>query len=199
MSSIFYIRFLKGPPTAVTVGQLFSVVWTATNDLGELHFSESLMATCSVESDDPGWHIVAEGCSTRHDRNTKEHSVKLVYRPFESGTGIMKTTLIVQHAAGRSCGRIQIKFAAEGKNETHAVWQDAVHRDSHGWIIPMWSLPIDIANHGHMDDASRELERRVLLKDGISLPFREDTGESIGGHVWSVSNDGTLSFVGPHV
>ncbi|ORY96600.1 putative methyltransferase-domain-containing protein [Syncephalastrum racemosum] len=175
---IYYIRLLKPPPATVRPGQPFQVVWTITNDLGEMPYLESINVLCKVVGSSAGGkarvrsHGQTQGGSTGRKSGQPSHC-ELTYDPFRGG-GFVCSTLILENNIE---AQDQLMFCAAQDNQQsrHPTWTGACCTDNDTWIIPVWA-PLS-------GNQEKHVERRVAVH-GQALRIRENVGESLEGHVW---------------
>ncbi|KAI9315446.1 putative methyltransferase-domain-containing protein [Dichotomocladium elegans] len=172
---MFYIRLLKLPPDEVSVNQSFTIVWTITNDLGEIQFSELVTVTCQLEGN--AYFVVREKSAPK--------TVDLTYDPAKNG-GVAQSILTI---AGSIDAQLQISLACASScsiSRKHNVWLRAKqHANTLEWIIPVWSQTIAIAKKS-TGRTSHEHERRVVVNNMNTevVRIRESVGTSMAHHVW---------------
>ncbi|KAI9493939.1 putative methyltransferase-domain-containing protein [Zychaea mexicana] len=193
MANLFYTRYLKPPPTIVTAGKPFNIVWTVANDLGEISYWQPLTICCrlipaatSSSSPKTATHLTLQhhGSSPASKKKSLCNMVELQYDPVKGG-GVMTTSLVVSgsSAGSRTVGsnsnsvtfQLVLELAGSQYIE-HPVWTRARllksqyddDDDDDAWVIPVFSLPVHLATSSQQHGKSssvRDYERRVTIKN----------------------------------
>lgn len=203
---LYYIRFLKPPPTDCNVGQHFTIVWTIESDLGDQAFWEPVPVTCSLQGcPQLGLRIMnADPKGNKKKVSIKPYQqekslpltpdVPLLYDPLQGG-GIV-TKLVVEPLPGKvlSVGTtvsIQLSMIlSPGARTTvisHPIWQNAYMFSSAIWVLPTWSVPMQttVTKQRHFDSESGDQAERILrVSKNQVVHIREDAVQSIARHVW---------------
>ncbi|KAL9547483.1 hypothetical protein MBANPS3_006149 [Mucor bainieri] len=203
---LFYIRFLKPPPTECLVGQHFTIVWTIESDLGDQTCWETVPVSISLEgcsqlglrelNADPKGNSKKKAAALAKpymlEKVALAREIPLVFDPLRGG-GIV-TKLVVEHMPGQPLPigttvqiQLGIKLAAAARSGlSHAIWQHA-YEFQQMWVIPTWSTPIATTvakqRHGDVKESGDQAER-VLMAHQTKVCIREDAVQSIARHVW---------------
>lgn len=207
---LYYIRFLKPPPTECLVGQHFTIVWTIESDLGDQTCWETVPVSISIErcsqlglrelNADPKGNSKKKAAALAKpymlEKVALAREIPLVFDPLRGG-GIV-TKLVVEHMPGQPLPmgttvsiQLGIKLAAAARSgPSHRIWQYA-YEFQHMWLIPTWSTPIATTiakqRHGDVKESGDQAER-ALIANQTSVRIREDAVQSIARHVWYVHN-----------
>ncbi|KAI8139947.1 putative methyltransferase-domain-containing protein [Fennellomyces sp. T-0311] len=185
MTSLFYIRYLKPPPTIVNPGKPFTIAWTVTNDLGEISYWQPLTVkcrlACGIATSPVQLQLTSPSPppSAKNNTNQKD-TVQLVYDPVRGG-GTMISSLIVTGSATRPNVAIQLVLEL-ASGEPHSLWAGS-RRLADDWIIPVWSLPFQLSAKASGSSATHEYERQVSLGNQ-TIKIHEDVSPSMGSHLW---------------
>lgn len=208
---LYYIRFLKPPPTECLVGQHFTIVWTIESDLGDQTCWETVPVSISIEgcsqlglrelNADPKGNSKKKAAALAKpymlEKVALAREIPLVFDPLRGG-GIV-TKLVVEHMPGQPLPvgttvsiQLGIKLAAAARNgPSHRIWQHA-YEFQHMWLIPTWSTPIATTvakqRHGDVKESGDQAER-ALMANQTSVRIREDAVQSIARHVWYVYSE----------
>ncbi|OAD04309.1 hypothetical protein MUCCIDRAFT_79426 [Mucor lusitanicus CBS 277.49] len=132
---LFYIRFLKPPPTECLVGQHFTIVWTIESDLGDQTCWETVPVSISLEgcsqlglrelNADPKGNSKKKAAALAKpymlEKVALAREIPLVFDPLRGG-GIV-TKLVIEHMpvlsvhtmSNRDCGLGMCQFLSECK------------------------------------------------------------------------------------
>ena len=174
MTSLFYTRYLKPPPSTVKLGEPFTIVWAIANDLGEISYWEPLTVYCRlITTGNPSLRLLLGkiNSSKKYSKNNDNNhatltaaaikgattSVKLEYDPVKGG-GIMTNSLIVVSTTNNIESRrnntnakgvtVQLVLELSDQIQEHPIWTNARSLKMDDgvcyWIIPVYSLPIQI-------------------------------------------------------
>jgi hypothetical protein len=204
---LYYIRFLKPPPTEYFIGQHFTIVWTIESDLGDQAFWETVPVTCSLQGcPQLGLRVLnADPKGNKKKTTTKPYQqqglasplspdIPLVYDPLQGGGIVSK--LVVEHIPGKplpmgSSVSIQLSMILSPASRTtmtgHPVWQNAYIFSNLIWVLPTWSSPIQatVTKQRHFEtDSGDQAERILRLNKNHIIRIREDAVQSIARHVW---------------
>ncbi|KAG0177105.1 hypothetical protein DFQ29_005241 [Apophysomyces sp. BC1021] len=180
---MYYVKFLKPPPTQVSSGQIFTVVWTIETDLGDAKYPKAVPvmfrntdpnAVLNFLSDDCGRSKKIIPCSAK--------AILLQYEPNVSG-GVMSSRFSIQTSKPEV--QLVFEYAPLDGNETHPVWLHGRQPTPDTWIIPAWSMPVQIVKRKPTSEAKsgRQAERLVTIEKKI-IRIREDACNSIARHIW---------------
>ncbi|KAI8342570.1 putative methyltransferase-domain-containing protein [Chlamydoabsidia padenii] len=149
--SLFYIRFLKPPPSKCTLHQPFNIVWTVESDLGDRPFGGDFSVQCETNQPNltiqflPLGNKKASKKRKHNDTIKKDDSVILTnfdYRPYPGGGIVTRIALVptTSNVGNSFNGKIQLSFSlapkfraktviAKSKTSTtiipHPVWHQA--------------------------------------------------------------------------
>lgn len=203
---LYYIRFLKPPPTECYVGQHFTIVWTIESDLGDQAFWETVPVTCSLQGcPQLGLRILnADPKGNKKKASTKPYQqeksstltpdISLAYDPLQGGGIVSK--LVVEPLPGKvlpvgTTVSIQLSMIlSPGARTTvtgHTIWQNAYMFSSSIWVLPTWSVPMQttVTKQRHFDSESGDQAERILrVNKNQVIHIREDAVQSIARHVW---------------
>ncbi|CAO3622125.1 unnamed protein product [Mucor fragilis] len=203
---LYYIRFLKPPPTECLVGQHFTIVWTIESDLGDQTCWETVPVSISLEgcsqlglrelNADPKGNSKKKAAALAKpymlEKVALAREIPLVFDPLRGGGIVSK--LVVEHMPGQPLPvgttvsiQLGVKLAATARSgPSHSIWQHA-YEFQHMWLIPTWSIPIATTvakqRHGDVKESGNQAER-VLMAHQAKVCIREDAVQSIARHVW---------------
>lgn len=209
---IYYIRFLKPPPTTCLIGQHFTIVWTIESDLGDQSFWETVPVTINVES---SARLGLRELNADPKGNSKKRaqelakpylkqkvalakSIPIVFDPLRGG-GVV-TKLVIEQLPGQPLAvgtqvDIQLSMTLAPVARTtpsHSIWQEAYQFQSQIWLVPTWSAPITAIaakqRHTEVSKSGDQAERVIKVNDTSVIHIREDAVQSIARHVWYVHN-----------
>lgn len=206
---LYYVRFLKPPPTEYFIGQHFTIVWTIESDLGDQAFWETVPITCSLQgcsqlglrvlNADPKGGNKKKALTKPYQQQQQQQAalapdVQLVYDPLQGGGIVSK--LVVEPLPGKPLpmgSRVSIQLsmilspAARATMTSHSVWQNAYIFSNSIWVLPTWSSPImaTVTKQRHFETDSGDQAERILRVDKYNvIHIREDAVQSIARHVW---------------
>lgn len=203
---LYYIRFLKPPPTEYYVGQHFTIVWTIESDLGDQAFWETVPVTCSLQgcpqlglrmlNADPKGNKKKASAKPYQQEKTSPLSpdISLEFDPLQGGGIVSK--LVVEPLPGKilpvgTTTSIQLSMILSPRARTtvtsHPIWQNAYMFSSSIWVLPTWSVPIQttVTKQRHFDSESGDQAERILrVNKNQVIHIREDAVQSIARHVW---------------
>ncbi|KAG1126392.1 hypothetical protein G6F61_006155 [Rhizopus arrhizus] len=194
---LYYIRFLKPPPTEYLIGQQFTIVWTVESDLGDCTYWEPISIVCSLQgSSQLGLRVL----NTKRKRSGSalgdsplSRDIMLTYDPLQGGGTVNK--LVIEPLPGKSLPlghSVSIQFGmflspSSRTSQAHDVWQNAYLFSDSLWLIPTWSSPIQAkaAKQRHGEAVSgHQAERIVKVDDNKVIRICEDAVQSIARHIW---------------
>ncbi|KAK4518445.1 uncharacterized protein ATC70_008663 [Mucor velutinosus] len=203
---LYYIRFLKPPPTECLVGQHFTIVWTIESDLGDQTCWETVPVSISLEgcsqlglrelNADPKGNSKKKAAALAKpymlEKVALAREIPLVFDPLRGG-GIV-TKVVIEQMPGQPLPigtivniQLGIRLAAAARSgPSHGIWQHA-YEFQQMWLIPTWSTPIATTvakqRHGDVKESGDQAER-VLMAHQTKVCIREDAVQSIARHVW---------------
>jgi hypothetical protein len=219
---LYYIRFLKPPPTECLVGQHFTVVWTIESDLGDQSYWETIPVTMSLQgstqlglrelNSDPKGNSKKKAAAVVKPYMRQQLSkiglspdIPLVFDPLRGGGIVSK--LVIEQLPGKplpvgTSVSIQLSMmlapTARSNPKSHSVWQNAYQFQSQIWLLPTWSAPISasVGKQRHLDvNESGDQAERMLQIGHKLVHIREDAVQSIARHVWYVHKKRKISIV----
>ncbi|KAI7851021.1 putative methyltransferase-domain-containing protein [Circinella umbellata] len=175
MTSLFYARYLKPPPSTANLGKSFTIAWTIANDLGEISYWEPLTVYCRlITTNNPSLGLLLDKSNNKkkHSKNNDSNNatitleeirrattvVTLEYDPVKGG-GIMTNSLAIVNTTNNSGSirnntntngvTVQLVLELSDRLPGHPIWTNArsliMYDDVYSWVIPVYSLPIQIS------------------------------------------------------
>lgn len=209
---LYYIRFLKPPPTTCLIGQHFTIVWTIESDLGDQSFWDTVPVVIGVES---SARLGLRELNADPKGNSKKRaqelakpylkqkvalakSIPIVFDPLRGG-GVV-TKLVVEQLPGQPLAvgsqvdiQLSLVLAPVAREVSHTVWQDAYQFQSQIWLIPAWSTPMTAIaakqRHTEVSTSGDQAERILQAQNNTVIHIREDAVQSIARHVWYVHDE----------
>jgi hypothetical protein len=211
---LYYIRFLKPPPTQCLVGQHFTIVWTIESDLGDQTYWEAVPITISLEgssqlglrelNSDPKGNsskkkaaAIAKPYMRQDSKVGLSRNIPLVFDPLRGGGIVSK--LVIEQLPGQPLPigtnvsiQLSMMLAPTARSTaSHLVWQNAYQFQSQLWLLPTWSVPITASvakqRHGDVSESGDQAERMLNVGNAQQVRIQEDAVQSIARHVWYVA------------
>lgn len=206
--AIYYIRFLKPPPSRMHIGQPFQIVWTVANDLAESTYYDPLTIVCRLHSA-PSTVVLRAGPNSNNNKKGKakpsaaaisidDCTLELEYDPFKGG-GVVSTFLVLEGPKTTNKETMmQLSLSLDrGTQSSHPIWVDTFRAFENGpWIVPVWSLSFHLLGGGGAGKqgtaasppaaaaATDQFDRHLKVDNSLSLTIRENALQSIAGHIW---------------
>ncbi|KAI8997333.1 putative methyltransferase-domain-containing protein [Pilobolus umbonatus] len=215
-SPIFYIKFLKPPPTECIIGQQFPIVWTIESDLGDVSYWEPVPVTCVIQgTSELRVNVINDNKGKRNNvaqksymRSPTNKAASLVYNPLQGGGMVTHMTIEETSAQSLPVGtsisvELSLMLSSNTSHQTtHPVWYQAQQLlpSSTVWLIPIWSMPIQltVAKQRHLKTSGGDQAQRLFQLDtGAVIRISEDAEESIARHVWDCGL-GMCQFMAEH-
>lgn len=205
--AIYYVKFLKPPPSRVHVGQPFQIVWTIANDLAESTFYDPLTIVCRLHDAPPTLTLRAVPSSNKKGKaksgatSIDNCTLELEFDPFKGG-GAVSTFLALEGPKTIKEIQLQLSLCLDpGTQSSHPVWVDTFRAPENGpWIVPVWSLGFQVITSNTRNGLGGNMEKNTVaaaaaatdqfdrhLKAADSTPpftIRENALQSIAGHIW---------------